>query len=132
MSSRLDGRTVSNQPNDHYGGGNSLNYESMKRYEPSYIQVPFYITPGGQGWYIDEASSLNISFDQEGNTMDVAMQGNRIRFYSISDENPKKVLETYTGLIGRQPPLPEWAFGVWVNLLEGLESVYEKASLLKK
>jgi len=132
MSSRLDGRTVSNQPNDHFMAGNSLNYEPLKRYEPSYLQVPFYITPGGQGWYIDEASSLRISFDKEGNIMNAAMPGNRIRFFSITDEHPKKVLETYTGLIGRQPPLPEWAFGVWVNLLEGMESVYEKAGLLKK
>jgi len=131
-SSRLDGRTVSNQPNDHFMAGSSLNDEPLKRYEPSYLQVPFYITPGGQGWYIDEAASLKIRFNEEGNTMIASVPGNRISFFSITDENPKNVLETYTSLIGRQPPLPEWAFGVWVNLLEGMESVYEKAGLLKK
>lgn len=132
MSSNLNGRTISNQPNDHLNGGNSLNKKSLKQYEPSYLQVPFFMTPGGHGWYIDDVSSLSASFDEKGNHIEVRIPGDGDRFYSITDESPKKVIETYTGLAGRQPSPPEWAFGIWINLLEGRESVYEKANLLKE
>lgn len=134
ISSNLNGRMITNQPMDHYRiiGVPGINMASLRKYEPAYIQILFIMTPGGQGWYFDDINTMKIIFDKDGKSFEVNIPGNEISFYTFNEETPKEVLKSYTSLIGRQPALPDWAMGVWVNLLEGRDSVYSKVQRLKK
>ncbi len=130
MGANLNGRTISNQPHDH----SWIKKENMgvDRYEPSYLQVPFVLNPHGQGWYFDGAAIMMLSFGGEGKSFMTTIKDDKFVLYTFLEENPKDVLEKYTTLIGRQPELSDWAYGVWVNLLEGQDSVLAKASRLKQ
>lgn len=132
ISSKLDGRTISNQPLDH-----SLlvqtykeNKDVFKSVEPSYLQIPFVLNPNGLGWYFDCAATILMTFKADGDHFRIKTNADDLIFYSFNETGPKKVLEKYTDLVGRQPELPDWAYGVWINLLEGQDSVLSKATRL--
>ncbi|MEN8173596.1 MAG: TIM-barrel domain-containing protein, partial [Chloroflexota bacterium] len=141
LSTCLNGRTISNQTNDHFfdppwdevatwGRKHEPGY--YERYEPSYLQIPYFLSSSGQAWYIDDASSVFMTFPESGNQFSVRIENNQTEFYTIQRSTPKEALETYTSLVGRQPELPDWAVGVWTNLLEGRDSVFAKANRLKE
>lgn len=130
MSTNLNGRIISNQPHDH----SWIKQENLalNSYEPTYLQVPFVLNPYGQGWYFDGATSMLLTFDKKGKSFNTTIKDNKFVLYNFFGENPKEVLQKYTSLLGRQPELPDWAYGVWLNLLEGQDSVLAKASRLKE
>lgn len=141
ISSCLNGRTIANQPNDHYWDApwdvtatwaKKHEPDHFKKYEPTYLQLPFVITPSGSAWYVDDAASVFLSFSEKGDQFRIRVEGEQTEFYSFHSHNPKEALDTYTALMGRQPELPTWAQGVWVNLLDGVDSVYAKANRLKE
>jgi len=141
IGSCLNGRTISNQPNDHYWDppwhknatwANKHEPGHYKKYEPTYLQIPFALNPHGEAWYVDDASSVFMTFHERGNQFDITVKNNQTEFYTIHQNTPKQALHTYTTLVGKQPKLEDWMVGVWVNLLDGKDSVYAKANRLKK
>lgn len=137
----LNGKTVSNQPNDHYWDppktdispwGNPHEPGHYDKYEPTYLQIPFYLNPRGFALYVDDAASTFASFASNGEGFSIRIENNQAHFYTIHQNSPKEALRTYTRMLGRQPELPDWAVGVWVNLLDGQDSVYSKANRLKE
>jgi sulfoquinovosidase len=91
-----------------------------------YMSIPFVCV------YFDTA--FNGLFDstgagQPGFTM--RFGGASVDFYLLAALDPKGVLKTYTGLTGRTPLPPPWAFGVWHNSLEGSEAVLKDAQNLR-
>lgn len=136
----LNGRTISNQPNDHYWDppydeevatwAKKQKPGHYEKYEPTYLQLSFFLSASGLAWYIDDAASVFMSFPEGGDSFSVRIESNQTEFYTIHRSNPKEALTTFTSLVGRQPELPDWAVGVWVNLLDGEDSVYAKANRL--
>ncbi|MGO9275434.1 MAG: glycoside hydrolase family 31 protein [Terriglobia bacterium] len=97
-----------------------------------YMSVPFVYSPKGVGVYFDTA--FNCWFDSTGAGQSGFMMrfgGASVDFYLLAAPDPKGVLETYTGLTGRSPLPPPWAFGVWHNSLEGSEAVLKDAQDLR-
>ena len=97
-----------------------------------YMSVPFVYTPRGLGIYFD--TSFNGQFDSTGGGppgFTLRFGGASMDFYLIAASDPKGVLETYTGLTGRTPLPPPWAFGVWHNSLEGRKAVGKDAQNLR-
>ena len=134
LSTCLNGRTISNQPNDHYFllRDGKLSDPDLKAYEPSYLPIPFIMNPNGQGWYFDGAASMFLSIDPDGKFFKTTIADSKIIFYTFQEASPKEVLRGYTQLVGHQPELPDWAFGVWINVLEGQDSVLVKVNRLKQ
>lgn len=139
IGTRLNGRTVSNQPNDHYWDpprtetspwGNPHDPGHYKPYEPSYCQIAFYLNPFGDAWFVDDAASVFGTFAENGEKIRIRIESNRTSFYAIHKKTAKEALTTYTAVAGRQPEIPDWAVGVWVNLLDGQDSVYTRANRL--
>lgn len=139
IGTNLDGRTISNQPNDHYWDppktesspwGNPHEPGHYNKYEPTYLQLSFFLTPFGQAWLIDDAASVFMSFSEVGNQFSVRIESNQTEFYTINRKSSKEALKTYTSIAGRQPALEDWALGVWVCILDGQDSVYAKANRL--
>lgn len=140
IGSNLNGRTISNQPNDHYWDppltetspwGNPHDPGHYKKYEPTYLQIAYFMNPHGQAWFIDDAASVYMTFSEKGDEFSVRIESNQTEFYTIQRNSAQKALTTYTRLAGRQPEIPDWALGVWVNLLDGQDSVYAKANRLR-
>ncbi len=133
VGSCLNGLAIPNQPQNRPVASKQLVQDSagVKQYQPSYLQVPFVMTPGGEGWYFDNASTMFLKFSDAGESFTVSMKKPDLQFYTFHAPTPKKVLEKYTNLVGRQPEVPEWGHGVWINLLEGPDSVFRKANYLK-
>ncbi len=140
IGTNLNGRTVSNQPNDHYWDppktvtspwGNPHKPGHYNSYEPSYLQIAFYLNPFGEAWFVDDAASVFGSFTENEERFKIRIESNRTSFYTIHEQSAKEALNTYTSIAGRQPKIPDWAVGVWVNLLDGQDSVYARANRLK-
>lgn len=141
IGTKLNGRTVSNQPNDHYWDpprtevlpwGNPHEPGHYNSYEPTYLQIAFYLNPFGGAWLVDGAASVFGTFAENGEKFKIRVEDDQASFYTIHQESPKEALGTYTSIAGRQPAIPDWAVGVWVNLLDGQDSVYAKANRLKE
>jgi len=131
IGSNLTGRTISNQPNDRIWLAEDKNAD-IYSYEPSYLPVPFVLNSTGQGWYFDQSYSVFMTFASDSRSFEIKGTKNNPVFYTFNEKTPKEVLNKFTKLIGRQPPLPDWALGVWINLLEGKDSVYSKVNRLKE
>ncbi|ARV16548.1 TIM-barrel domain-containing protein [Polaribacter sp. SA4-12] len=139
IGTKLNGRTISNQPNDHYWDpprteispwGNPHEPGHYNKYEPTYLQLSYFLNTQGQAWLIDDAASVFMTFPKEGNAFSVRIESNQTEFYTIQRGTAKGALNTFTSLVGRQPALEDWAVGVWVCMLDGQDSVYAKANRL--
>ncbi len=138
MGTRLNGHSFSNMPSDHAWLIGNLERKicpdfNLKTEEPTYIPIPFIITAEGNGLYIDQAHTTRINLQNADNrnfSIDVESSGADI--YLFAEKNPKSVLTNYTALNGRTPLAPKWAFGVWLTLLEGRDSIISRANYLKK
>ncbi len=131
LSSRLDGRSFKNHPNDRLFM-RKFDDEELRKYEPTYLSVPFVLNPGGFGLYADNAESCEFEIGQNGNSLKMTAEKGVTDLYLFAGKTPKEVLKSYTGVVGRQPMIPRWGLGIWTNLLEGRDSVIAKAQRLKK
>ena len=133
MGSKLNGRKFTNQPTDHFWfPWSEKNVKTLQYFEPSYISVPFLLTPQGNGLYVDQAKTVEIDLLQSNEGIfSLNLNGTHTDIYLFACENPKQLLNLYTSIVGRTPLMPEWANGIWVNLLEGKDNVYNKIQELK-
>lgn len=82
----------------------------------SYKNVPFYMTSKRYGVLVDHSD--NVSFEvasEKVENVGFSVEGEEIRYHIIYGETMKKVLETYTDLIGKPALPPEWSFGLWLT-----------------
>jgi alpha-glucosidase (family GH31 glycosyl hydrolase) len=131
LSTRLNGRSFTNQPNDRLFPKH-FEETALREYEPTYIPIPFILNPYGFGLYVDNAETTKIKIDDKGGSIEINVNNNITNLYLFASGSPKDVLTSYTSVVGRQPSIPEWGLGVWINLLEGRDSVIAKAERLKK
>ncbi len=134
MGSKLNGRKFTNQPTDHFWiPWSPKNVESLKYFEPSYLSVPFLLTPQGNGLYVDQANTVEIDLlNTDKGLFSININNNNTDVYFFMCESPIQILTAFTSIVGRTPLMPAWANGTWINLLEGKENVYQKIKELKK
>ncbi|PQE07332.1 glycoside hydrolase family 31 protein [Rutstroemia sp. NJR-2017a WRK4] len=79
----------------------------------AYKNIPFYMTNRGYGVFFDHSDlvSLEIQTERLGR-VNVAVQGEEIRWYIIHGSTPK---ERYTLLTGRPALPPPWSFGLYLS-----------------
>ncbi len=133
LSSRLNGRKFTNQPHDRAWIPDSLrNPEYLKTQEPTYLPIPFIFTPQGNGLYVDEVNTTTIDLIHSAqNRFSILVDGLHTDLFFFAAANPRLLLKDYTTIIGRSPLPPKWAFGVWVNLRKGRDSVLYLAHFLR-
>ncbi len=134
IGSKLDQRRITNEITDHinFVWEKEHTVETLQRYEPTYLAIPFVLTPSGFGLYLDNAKTSFFELNTNANALNIQLNNNIAVLYLFAEKTPKEVLTSYTTITGRQPAPADWHLGVWVNLLEGRDSVYAKANRLKK
>lgn len=118
----LKGTMLDARPQDRYG-------------EPghgwTYMGIPFLYTPGGLGLYADTAFDTHFAVNEADDAVEVRIAGNTVPLYLFAEPDPKAVLTAYTGLTGRPPELPLWAYGPWITSLQGKGPVLDYAQRLR-
>ncbi|MBO5725693.1 MAG: glycoside hydrolase family 31 protein, partial [Clostridia bacterium] len=78
------------------------------------VYCPFYISTKGYGLYLN--SAFHSMFDMGYSIPDAALlytYSNIIDLFYIDGPAPQDIVSSFTGIIGRSPMPPKWAFGFW-------------------
>lgn len=78
------------------------------------VYSPFYISTNGYGLYLN--SAFHSIFDMGYSLPDSALlytYSNIIDLFFIDGPAPQDIISSFTGIIGRSPMPPKWAFGFW-------------------
>jgi len=91
----------------------AFNTPSILQRHRSYSAVPFFLSRRGYGLLLLNAFPSRWHIDPRRRSVSVQARGGSADYILIFGDSPKEILETYTGLTGRPPLLPRWAFGLW-------------------
>ncbi|MFV0400833.1 MAG: alpha-xylosidase [Oscillospiraceae bacterium] len=84
--------------------------------EQSYKTVPFYISSSGYGILVNSSDKVSFEVGSEiVSRVSFSQPGEEMEYFIIGGENPKAVLENYTGLTGRPGLPPAYSFGLWLS-----------------
>lgn len=118
-------------PQDGYVGGVNKPVKGM-----SYCVTPWMFTPEGLGIFVDSFAVQDFTFNTpeqvDIHVYAISHKGNACTVHLLAGENPKELLNSYTGLTGRMPVAPEWAYGVWGNINNGRKNALETLALFRK
>ncbi len=124
---KLDGLKVTLHPEDNWDTSITPGHNW------TYAPVPFLLSPHGFGLYIDTARISTFDLTKvESQGFSAEINGPSSDLYFIVADSPKGVISAYTGLTGRTPLSPPWAFGVWVCALKGRNGVLATARRLRQ
>lgn len=97
--------------------------------------VPFFMSSKGFGVWLDSSApaELDLSGTARFDT-DIEMRGSSMRIVFIAGPRLDEILETFTGLTGRSPVPPAWAFGLWKSrdVHRNREDVLEDVEKLRR
>lgn len=104
----------------------------------TYIPVPFIISSGDYGIYLDtsmyarfrfgtklsDLMELEVNIDEKSQSLDM---------YSFTG-SPKNIIEQYSDIVGRAVLPPKWSFGPWMssNNWDSQKEVYKQLELMRK
>ncbi len=84
--------------------------------EQAYKNVPFYLTDGGYGVFVDQPEKVSFEIGTEVvSRTQFSVEGQSLRYYVIYGPTPKDVLRKLTALTGRPARVPEWSYGLWLS-----------------
>ena len=83
--------------------------------DPLYKDIPFFLTLRGGtacGIFLDNTYRSSFDFGKESrDAYSFGADGGELNYYFFFGPHPKRVLESYTSLVGRTPLPPLWALG---------------------
>lgn len=84
--------------------------------EQAYKNVPWYITSGGYGVFVNHTGRVSTEVASEHvERVQFTVTGEEVEYLVVYGPTPKEVLDRYTALTGRPPELPAWSFGLWLS-----------------
>ena len=84
--------------------------------EISYKNIPFYLSSRGYAVLVNDPGKISFEAGSENvQKMQFSLPGESMEFFLFSGDDPKEILESYTGLAGRPPLPPLWSFGLWLS-----------------
>ncbi len=97
----------------------------------SYAPVPYYLTSQRRAFFLwnNEYSAFDM---RQSDRVQVTVFSGQMSGGLLYGDSPAALVETYTGIIGRMPPLPEWITrGAVVGMQGGTARVREVYALLR-
>jgi alpha-D-xyloside xylohydrolase len=84
--------------------------------EQAYKNIPFYLTNGGYGVFINHTGKVSMEVASEAvEKVQFSVESQDVEYLIIYGPTPKEILNKYTAMTGRAPLLPEWSFGLWLS-----------------
>ncbi len=80
----------------------------------------------------DRASLPKPTGLQNEHTIEAAVKDTGYHVWLFAADTPKQLVQDFTGVVGRQPLAPDWAYGVWANLNNGLENAMQSMEVLRE
>ncbi|NBM17130.1 alpha-xylosidase [Streptomyces sp. GC420] len=92
------------------------NADSGTSSEQAYKNVPFYLTDGGYGLFVDHPGKVSFEVGSEAvSRVQFSVESQQLVYYVIYGPTPKEILRKYTALTGRPALPPAWSFGLWLS-----------------
>jgi alpha-D-xyloside xylohydrolase len=84
--------------------------------EQAYKNVPFYLTDGGYGVFVDHPGKVSFEVGSElVSKVQFSVPDQVLEYLVIYGPTPKEILARYTALTGRPALPPAWTFGLWLT-----------------
>lgn len=84
--------------------------------EQAYKSVPFYVTSGGYGVFVNHTGKVSFEVGSEVvSRVGVSVEGEELDYFIIGGDSMKDVIGNYTALTGRPALPPAWSFGLWLS-----------------
>ncbi|HEX8629108.1 MAG TPA: alpha-xylosidase [Catenuloplanes sp.] len=84
--------------------------------DQAYKNVPFYLTNGGYGVFVDHPGRVSFEVASEVvSRVSFSVAGQTMRYLVIYGPTPREILRRYTALTGRPALPPAWSFGLWLS-----------------
>ena len=84
--------------------------------EQAYKNVPFYLTNGGYGIFVNHPEQVSFEVASEKvERVQFSVPGESLEYFIIYGPSPKEILERYTALTGRPGLPPAWSMGLWLS-----------------
>ncbi|PKQ18921.1 MAG: alpha-xylosidase, partial [Actinobacteria bacterium HGW-Actinobacteria-8] len=94
----------------------SWNTDGGTSSEQSYKSIPFYLSNGGYGVFVNQPE--HVSFEVGSMSVErvqFSTAGESIEYFVIDGPTPKDVIDRYTALTGRPAEVPAWSYGLWLS-----------------
>ncbi|WP_461204789.1 alpha-glucosidase [Clostridium sp. DL1XJH146] len=102
------------------------------KYAKSYYAQPTFISSGKYFCHVEDDSFMRFDFSKD-NEVELNIWNIPSKIIIGIEENYCDLLENMTGLLGRQPKLPQWVYdGVILGIQDGTETVLEKINKVKE
>src|SRR5665647_2381859 len=84
--------------------------------EQAYKNVPFYLTSGRYGVFVNQPERVSFEVGSENvSRTQFSVPGQSLEYFVIHGPTPKEVLRRYTALTGRPAQVPDWSYGLWLS-----------------
>ncbi len=81
----------------------------------TYSNIPVFLSSRGYLFFSLTSRPGKWKIDHRRGKLSINTPGSEIDYVLIFGKDFKEILSTYTGLTGRPPLVPRWAFGLWVT-----------------
>jgi alpha-D-xyloside xylohydrolase len=84
--------------------------------EQAYKNIPWYLTNGGYGVFINHAGRVSMEVASENvERVQFTVESESVEYLVVYGPAPKEILARYTALTGRPVVPPPWSFGLWLS-----------------
>jgi alpha-D-xyloside xylohydrolase len=84
--------------------------------EQAYKNIPFYLTNGGYGVFVNDPGRVSFEVASEVvSRVSFSVPAQTLEYFVIYGPTPLEVLRKYTALTGRPALPPAWSFGLWLT-----------------
>ncbi|WP_199614199.1 alpha-xylosidase [Paenibacillus alkalitolerans] len=84
--------------------------------EQAYKNVPFYLSSGGYGVFVNHPERVSFEVASEVvSKVGFSVPGETLEYFIVGGETLKDVLDNYTKLTGKPALPPAWSFGLWLT-----------------
>ncbi|QFZ20296.1 alpha-xylosidase [Saccharothrix syringae] len=98
--------------------------------EQAYKNVPFYLTSGGYGVFVNHPGRVSFEVGSEAvSKVGFSVEDEELEYFVIYGPTPKEVLRKYTALTGRPALPPAWSFGLWLST--SFTTSYDEATVTR-
>lgn len=84
--------------------------------EQAYKAIPWYLTNGGYGVFVNHTGRVSIEVASEAvERVQFTVEAESVEYLVVYGPSPKEILDRYTALTGRPAMPPPWSFGLWLS-----------------